>query len=504
MSALATGLLLAASLAAPDAPRVAVLVGNDVGLAGEQALRFTGADARRLKAVLEELGGFDPANVHVLENRSAAEILDQLEALASGPQISTFVFYYSGHADAAALHPSGTLLPLDLLANRVRRVPADLRLQILDACQSGAVARAKGSRPASPFSVRVEDQASTGDILDSSSAADEQSFESEHGGLFTLNWTVGLRGAADSNGDGQVALSEVYSYTYAQTLRSTLGAATGPQHATFRYALEGHRDPVLTRLAGGGRLTLQAQSAGTYVIFDRAERSVVAELPARGDEPRRIALAPGEYVIRLRTTRSLRVARVALAREDDRVLAEHQMQEVPLVRLARKGSMGDRFLSLGAGAYASGLGPRGQLLGAAGVEWEGDHWVPGMELAVATGTERHAGLETRNLLVQPSATLLYSVRIGTAAVRFGPVAGVAYPAPGVGRTCAARQLRPLARRPGPGRRAAHAGPGRVRHGRRARPGRAAGDERRGAVRGEAGVRGQRRDPGGLLAGRGKA
>jgi hypothetical protein len=426
MSALAAGLLLASGLAAQEAPRVAVLVGNDVGLAGEQALRFTGADARRMGAVLVELGGFDPANVHVLENRSAADILDQVEAVAAGPRMSTFVFYYSGHADTAALHPGGTLLPLDLLQSRLRRVPAELRLQLLDACQSGAAARAKGSRPASPFSVRVEDEPSTGDILVSSSAADEQSFESEHGGLFTLAWTAGLRGAGDANGDGQVTLSEVYSYAYAQTLRTTLGAATGPQHATFRYALEGHRDPVLTRLSGGGRLTLRPQSAGAYVIFDGTERSVVAELPARGDEPRRIALAPGEYVVRLRTVNALRVARVALGRDDDRVLAEHQMPEVPLVRLARKGSAGDRFLLVGAGAYSSGLGPRGQLLGAAGVEWEGERWVPGLEASFAAGSERHAGLETRDLLGQVSAQLLYSLRLGTAALRGGPVAGVAW------------------------------------------------------------------------------
>jgi hypothetical protein len=316
---------------------------------------------------------------------------------------------------------------MDLLVNRIRRVRADLRLQILDACQSGAAARAKGSRPASPFSVQVEgDEASAGDILVSSSAADEQSFESEHGGLFTLNWTAGLRGAADTNGDGQVTLSEVYAYAYAQTLRSTLGASTGPQHATFRYALEGHRDPVLTRLSGGGLLTLRPQGSGSYVIFDGSERSVVAELQARSDEPRRIALAPGEYVVRLRTVNALRVARVALAREDDRVLSEHQMQEVPLVRLARKGSIGDRFLYLGLGGYGSGLGPRGELLGVVGMEWEGERWVPGLELAISAGTEWNRNLETKDLLVQSSAQLLYTVRIGTAALRVGPVAGVAF------------------------------------------------------------------------------
>jgi hypothetical protein len=272
----------------------------------------------------------------------------------------------------------------------------------------------------------VEDQASSGDILVSSSAADEQSFESEHGGLFTLHWTAGLRGAADANTDGQVSLSEVYSYAYAQTLRSTLGASAGPQHATFRYALEGHRDPVLTRLAGGGLLTLRPESAGAYVLFDGSERSVVAELPARSDEPRRIALAPGEYVVRLRTTRSLRVARVILARDDDRVLPEHQMQEVPLLRLARKGSIGDRFVVAGVGAHASGLGPSGELWGSVGLEWEGERWVPGLELAVAAGTQEHRGLATKDLLVQASVQRLYSVRLGTAALRAGPVAGVAY------------------------------------------------------------------------------
>jgi hypothetical protein len=420
------GILLASTIAAPEPARVALLVGNDVGVAGEQALRFTASDARRMGAVLQELGGFEPANVRVLENRTATEILDEVDAIASGPPVSVFVFYYSGHADTAALHPGGTLLPIDLLLNRVHRVRAELRVQILDACQSGAAARAKGSRPASPFSVRVEDEGSAGDILVSSSAADEQSFETEHGGLFTLSWTAGLRGAADANEDGQVTLSEAYSYAYAQTLRSTLGAATGPQHATFRYALEGRRDPVLTRLSGGGRLTLRPQSAGTYVIFDGREQSVVAELPARSDEPRRLALAPGEYVVRLRTLRSLRVARVALSRDDDRVLPEHQMQEVPLVRLARKGSIGDRYLSLGAGAYASGVGPRGQLLGALGVEWEGERWSRGVEFAVSAGTERNSGLETKDLAIQPSASLLYTLRTGTAALRLGPVAGVAY------------------------------------------------------------------------------
>jgi hypothetical protein len=131
-------------------------------------------------------------------------------------------------------------------------------------------------------------------------------------------------------------------------------------------------------------------------------------------------------VVRLRTTRALRVARVALARDDDRVLAEHQMQEVPLVRLARKGSIGERFLTVGAGAHTSGLGPTRQLLGAAGVEWENQHWLPSLELALSAGTQTHEGLETRDLLALLTGQLLYTLRLGTAALRAGPVGGAAY------------------------------------------------------------------------------
>jgi hypothetical protein len=102
------------------------------------------------------------------------------------------------------------------------------------------------------------------------------------------------------------------------------------------------------------------------------------------------------------------------------------MQEVPLVRLARKGSIGDRFLSLGAGVYSSGLGPRAQLLGAVGMEWEGERWVPGMDASIADGTERHRGLETRDRLAQLSVQLLLTQRLGNAALRAGPVVGGDY------------------------------------------------------------------------------
>jgi hypothetical protein len=419
-------LALAALLAGGESTRVALLVGDDGGFSGEQSLRYTGDDVDRVAAVLRELGGFAPGDVHVLKGKTGAEILDAVDVLARASPASMFVFYYSGHADAGALHPAGTLLPIDLLLHRLRAVGADLRLTIFDACQSGAAARPKGSVPAAPFEVRLEDDAAAGDILISSSAADEESFENEHGGIFTLHWTAGLRGAADANGDGRVTLGEAYEYAYAQTLRSTLAAGSGPQHARFRYALSGRSDPVLTWLAGGSLLTLQSQSEGVYAVFDSRERSVVAELPSRPGIAQRLALSPGGYVVRQRTTRSLRVARVQLERGDDRVLSDYQMQEVPLLQLSRKGAFGDARLAVRGGQLASGLGPRGSFLATAGVEWDEPRWAQVADLALSAGEEDHLGLTTHDLFVQASGALLYTARMGTGALRLGPVAGLAF------------------------------------------------------------------------------
>jgi len=423
-------LLLAVLGFAPDPepgarPRLALLVASDHGLPGEEPLRQTGADADRLAGVLVELGGFAPGAVRVLKDRTAADVLDAIDAVARTAPASMLFFYFSGHADAAALHPEGTLLPVDLLLHRLRSVGAELRVAVLDACGSGGGPRPRGSSPAPPFPLSRE-EGPTGDVLIVSSAEDEQAFEGDSGGVFTVHFGTGLRGAADADGDGQVTIGEAYGYAYAQTLRSTLAASTGPQHARFQYRLEGRRDAVLTRLVDGARLTLRSQSDGAYVIFDARERSVVAELPARAGEARRLALAPGGYVIQQRGTRALRAARVQLERGDDRVLDEHQMHEVPLLRLAQKGTLGLRRLTIGAGTYASALGADGALLATLGVEWEGPDWTTSVEAAFSRGEEEHSGLPTRDDVAQVSLALTHALRRGVLALRLGPAAGLGY------------------------------------------------------------------------------
>ena len=210
-----------------------------------------------------------------------------------------FVFYFSGHADSAALHPSGTRLEVVELLERIKKVPAALQVAIVDACQSGAATRAKGVIPGPAFDVRVHDLGAEGQILISSSAQDEQSFESEQhrGALFTLHWTGGLRGAADRDGDARVTLSEAYAYAYAQTLRSTLLSSGGVQHPTFRWDLAGRETRITHEFGGVRPADLRSRRRGSYVVLDGREQAVLAELQVRSRSAQATRPGPGDYVV---------------------------------------------------------------------------------------------------------------------------------------------------------------------------------------------------------------
>ncbi len=406
--------------------RRALIVANDLGLEDEVPLRHTGSDAGRMAAVLRELGGFAPEDIQVLRGGDAGSVLAALDraALNADPS-SLFYFYFSGHADAGALHLSGTVLPVETLLARLGKIPAGLRIGVLDACQSGSATRAKGVSSGPAFEVRVEPRSSEGQVLISSSAADEQSFESDRSGgaVFTLHWTAGLRGAADRNQDGRVSLSEAYGYAYAQTVRATLLSQGGPQHPSFRWELSGRRDPVLTRLKGAAGLTVVAESEGELLVFDGEELELIAELPLRPSNTTRLSLPPGRYVLRKRGPSSLRTARISLDQGDDRVLPEHRMTSVPLVKLAQKGALGERWVTAAVGQYATAMSVSGLPQLQLGVEWDGARWLWSGAVLGSTGTQLVEGLGVRQSFVGPLLSLLYTARAGPVTGRVGPAIG---------------------------------------------------------------------------------
>ncbi len=414
------------AVAQPGAARAALLVANNQGTDDDAPLRHTHQDAARMADALTDVGRFDAAQVALDTDATGAAVLAALDKLIASPQsLEVFVFYYSGHADAGALRMDGGRLPLDTLMQKIERVPATLRLIILDACQSGAAARPKGVSPGESFDVRVRPDLAAGQVLIASSAADEASFESDHhqGALFTLHWTTGMRGAADLNNDGRVSLTEAYDYAYARTINATLLAAAGPQHPTYKWDLAGHKDPTMAWLNTGSTLNIKAQDDARYLVFDPTERHLLAEIPMLTGDVRRIALPPGRYLIKRRTSDGLAVASVKLKQGDDQQLYDHQMHPVPLVQLSSKGTLGQRWLTASMGQYASHLGAVGHLQGTFGLEWEDDRWLWHADLALSTGTTTISDLETRLSWGGATFSPMWTWRPGQTALRVGPSVG---------------------------------------------------------------------------------
>jgi hypothetical protein len=234
----------------------AIVVGSNAGGPGQTDLRYAEDDARRVASVLGELGGYAADSVDVIVHPTPDLLRDRLALLstrvnadlAAGRQARVF-FYYSGHARATALDLGDRELPLAELRTRLFSVPAALTIVVLDACQSGAFSRVKGAQPAADFSYNSRNQLdATGIAVLASSSGSELSQESEQlkSSYFTHHLLVGMRGAGDANGDGEVSVDEAYRYAYHQTLLATAVTAVGGQHVTLEVDLKGHGEVALS------------------------------------------------------------------------------------------------------------------------------------------------------------------------------------------------------------------------------------------------------------------
>jgi hypothetical protein len=289
----------------------AIVVGSNAGGPGQTELKYAEDDARKMGALLVELGGYTADQVDVVVHPSPADLRDRLAKLgervaadaAAGKQTRVF-FYYSGHARASAIDLGSDELPLTELRQRLFALGATLTVVVLDACQSGAFSHVKGAAPAADFSFssRQHLDASGVAVLASSSGSElsQESIELR-GSYFTHHLLVGLRGAGDANGDGQVSLDEAYRYAYHQTLLATAETAVGGQHVTFEADLKGHGEvPLSFPRAATQAIVLPAPLEGQTLVEDKRAKAVVAETYKAKGAPVRIAVAPGEYEVLVR------------------------------------------------------------------------------------------------------------------------------------------------------------------------------------------------------------
>jgi hypothetical protein len=338
-----------AATARAEVTRYALVVGNDVGAADEDRLRYAETDARKVLDVLHTLGDFQPENTVLLLGRGAREVERVLISLnariraeSHGPRDAMLVVYYSGHADARALHLGTEELELPTLKRLVQGSAAAFRVLLLDACRSGALTRVKGARLSQPFDIRTDEQLSgEGVAFLTSSSADEDAQESDalRGSFFTHYFVSGLRGAADRNESGTVSVEEAYDYAYQHTLRASSRTWAGLQHPTFQFDLKGRGGVPLTwvQRLDRQRTLLSVPHGRTYVLFARdAQGPVVAEVDV-SDARRRLALEPGVYFVRGRAHDHLLEGVVELAPGRQVELPEADLERVEYARLARKG-----------------------------------------------------------------------------------------------------------------------------------------------------------------------
>jgi hypothetical protein len=308
----ALGILLAAGLTfAAEGPaasgvllrRYALVVGSNNGGPTRVQLKYAASDARAFAAVLRELGGVRESDIIVLTDPDLGAFqtgMQRVQQIITGSKAADerreLLIYYSGHSDETGLILGNSIYPYETLRKTIEGVPVDVHVAVLDSCASGALTRAKGGvwRPAFLMDTSTDMK---GHAFLTSSSAEESAQESDRIGasFFTHYLVSGLRGAADTNGDGLVTLNEAYAYAFQETLASTEKTQYGPQHPAYDISLTGTGDLVLTDLrAASAGLTVSDEVSGRIYIRD-ARGMLAVELNKQGGQKVDLGLEPGTY-----------------------------------------------------------------------------------------------------------------------------------------------------------------------------------------------------------------
>jgi hypothetical protein len=296
--------------------RFALVLSNNDGGRERIMLRYADTDARNFANVLQEMGGLQPNNLVLITHAdrqavdSAFTVLEKkLTTAQSMPSMSKLpapkpkgrtevVVYYSGHADGVGLLLGGKHYEYSKLRKRLEGLQADVKIAVLDACESGAFIRAKGGRIAQPF-LLDESSNMNGYAVLTSSSRNEVSQESDRigGSYFTHSLLTGMRGAADVNGDGKVTLGESYQFAFHETLARTTHAEGGGQHPNYEMNLSGTGDVVMTDLSQTSAvLVLDRELSGRFYVRD-PNGFLIAELNKPVGRKVDIGLEPGRYSV---------------------------------------------------------------------------------------------------------------------------------------------------------------------------------------------------------------
>jgi hypothetical protein len=309
-----------ACIAYASVEHIGIIIGNNRGLQGENTLSFATRDASEVCNALVTIGNFDKDRVYLMLDQNVTAIVNTFREVTGrvkelkhlNNQVLLFV-YYSGHGSDGALHINGTKMDIAQLRDIFTSLDAELRIMVVDACQSGSMLDIKGGTIAPPLTITLDEQLKTsGTVILSSSSRGEQSHESKElrGSVFTSHFLTGLKGAADFDRNYQVSLWEAFSYANTGTALTGLHQRV-EQHPGFSMDIEGTRDIYLSNISKSQSvIAFENCQSGIYDIIDEQLLYSYARVNIEDNDTVRIAVPSGRYIVKTEKNDRLLIASV--------------------------------------------------------------------------------------------------------------------------------------------------------------------------------------------------
>ncbi len=331
-------------------PRYALVIGHNVGSFHEEPLRFAERDAERFYEVLIRLGGVPKHHARLLIGPKAADVQTELRKLAdefaklpSGGKDALLFVYFAGHGDDTALHLGSTNLNRDALQKQLQALPASLKVVVLDACETPNVSQARGVYAAPSFDVGLIRPALTkGLVLIRSTRKGEPAQESDRlgGAVFSHYWLSGLQGAADIDHNQRVTLLEAYTFAYRHTVQRSALGSSAVQHPSFDLQVQGSGEITMTELAKSRSvLVFPREDSVRYLVYQRPQGTVMAELITSGHSATELALPAGRFLVQRRQRDQFQVAEVDLPYGGQRKLTTRDFRQQQYEQVARRGGL---------------------------------------------------------------------------------------------------------------------------------------------------------------------
>lgn len=211
------------------------------------ALCYCGRDAAELASLFEDpaCGGYDTRQIRLLTDSAPqrswkptySNVITEIERLArAADERDTILFGFFGHGmavdgvsylflqDSSVGSPSKTALALDDVQKTLQGSKARAKVLILDACHSGSLpGRAGAASMSETFAEKLFEGLvqSEGWAVLSACKQNERSYEDpeKQHGVFTSYLLDGLKGAADTDRDGLISITDAYDYAKLHTRR---------------------------------------------------------------------------------------------------------------------------------------------------------------------------------------------------------------------------------------------------------------------------------------------